>query len=223
MTTNDNVEETLRPTIAYVDEEKDERDNFYGDAFDSGLFHDILLLHPEQNMESFVEKILDLGVDALVTDFNLSEAEHLGYDGEKLVAALLAARSDFPCFIRTSFDEDALRTSDDVNRVYSKNSEEDEHAGRYLFDRIVMQIEHYKRKVARWQDELAELLQLGSERQTAAHIERIFELDTKIEASLGKDVAIPLHVKKKLLKKEDSLLKETERLVADIKRALGDQ
>jgi len=221
MTANENTEETMRPIIAYVDEEKDERDNFYGDAFDSGLFHDIFILHPEQNMEEFVERILDLGIDALVTDFNLSEADQLSYDGEELVSALLAIRSDFPCFIRTSFDEDALRTSDDVNRVYSKNAEDDEHAGRYLFDRIAMQIEHYKRKIVSWQEELAFLLELEQEQRTASQIEKMIELDTKIEASLGKNMAIPASIKKKLLEKEDALLAETERLIDDIKRTLG--
>jgi hypothetical protein len=208
------------PNIAYVDEVKDERDNFFNDAYDSELFGTIHVLPPEANLGDLVNTLLDLNIDALITDFNLSEAGPLNYDGEQLVSAFLAVRSDFPCFIRTSYDEAAFASSEDVNRVYSKNTTGDENAGRYLFKRIVLQINHHRRRVSQWQDELAALLELE---RTAPIVERILELDNKIEASFAKDQALPKHVKESLFETENNLIAQTERLISEMKRALGEE
>ncbi|NOT65670.1 MAG: hypothetical protein HOP06_06560 [Methylotenera sp.] len=209
-----------RPNIAYVDEVEDERDNFYNDAYDSGLFSSIHILAPEPELDNLVNTLLELNIDALVTDFKLSDASPLNYNGEQLVSAFLAVRSDFPCFIRTSYDEDAFASSEDVNRVYSKITTDDANAGRYLFRRVVLQVNQYRRHISEWQEELVKLLELE---RTGPVIERILELDTKIEASLGKDQALPKHVKEKLLETENSLIRETERLISEMRRALGEE
>jgi len=223
MTRKETLDEPLpRPSIAYVDEMQDERDNFYGDAYESNLFEKIHLVHPKPNLNELVNDLIELRIDALVTDFNLSEAAPLSYNGEQLVSAFLAARSDFPCFIRTSFDDAALHSSDDVNRVYSKNVANEEIAGRNLFKRIALQIEHHRRRSKEWQDELQSLLEKDPAQRTIADVDRIVELDSKIEASLAKDMAISERVKKGLFDKESKLIEETERLIAEIKNALGE-
>ncbi|WCW10108.1 hypothetical protein [Pseudomonas aeruginosa] len=207
----------FRPNIAYVDELEDERDNFFTDAYDSECFDKIYLLEPEREIDEMVRKLLDLDIDALVSDFNLSEASALSYDGEQLVLAFLAVKSEFPCFIRTSYDDQAVIASDDVNRVYSKNVAHDEGAGRYLFKRVVQQVRRYKQRIGEWQDELSNLLIRNPNQLVAVDVERILELDAKLESCLGKDVAIPTHVKRRLLASENNLVQETERLIADIR------
>lgn len=222
MTRNETLDEQLpRPRIAYVDEMQDERDNFYGDAYESDLFEEIYLVHPKPNLNELVDDLIELRIDALVTDFNLSEAAPLSYNGEQLVSAFLAVRSDFPCFIRTSFDDAALNSSDDVNRVYSKNVANETIAGRNLFKRIALQIEHHRRRSNEWRDELQRLLDKDQAQRSAADVARIIELDSKIEADLGKDMAISKRVKEGLFKKENELIEETERLIVEIKNALG--
>ncbi|WP_322981272.1 hypothetical protein [Pseudomonas sp. C11] len=210
----------VRPNIAYVDELRDERDNFFTDAFDSGLFEQIYLLEPEKDIGAMVCKLLELDIDALVSDFNLSEASSLSYDGEQLVLAFLAVKSEFPCFIRTSYDDQAVNSSDDVNRVYSKNINHDEGAGRYLFKRVVQQVRRYRKRIDEWKVELQGLMERDPARLTASDVERVLELDAKIESCLGRDVAIPVQVKRRLLQNESGLIEETERLIADIKRVL---
>lgn len=217
---NTDAEPPHRPIIAYVDEVEDERANFYTDAYQSEFFDDIHLLHPDPNINNAVEQLLDLQVDALVTDFNLSDAAPLGYNGEDLVVAIRAIRNDFPCFIRTSYDDDALAASEDVNLVYSKDIEKDEVAQRYLFKRIVLQVNQHQKRIVEWQDELHGLLQIEANQRTAPDIEKIINLDTKIEAYLGKNMAVPANIKATLFEKEKDLIQETERLVNDIKRAL---
>jgi hypothetical protein len=217
-----------RPNIAYVDESEDERANFENDAYFSELFGQVHVLAPEPNINDLIEKLLSLHIDALISDFNLSEAAPLNYDGEKLVATFLQVRSDFPCFIRTSYDDEALASSDDVNRVYSKNKKSDEGAGRYLFKRILAQIDRYRNRVEDWQVELEKLLAIDVSARTAADIERIVDLDTNIEGAFGRDAAIAKSIKMRLfepntlLDSEKQLLEETERLIADMKRTLDE-
>lgn len=215
-------EAEFRPTIAYIDEVEDERDNFFTDAYQCGYFDNIHVIHPEGNINDMVATLLELHIDALITDFNLSETCPIGYNGEELVSAFLAARNDFPCFIRTSFDQLAFDASDDVNRVYSKNGKEDTDVGRYLFDRVIKQVYQYNKRFNDWRNELAELLAVSEDERSAAQLERILDLDSKVEASLGKDAAIPRHVKEKLFEKEVQLIKETELLIEDIKNKLGE-
>lgn len=211
-----------RPSIAYVDEQPDERDNFFGDAYDSELFENIYLIAPDPDINVTLAELIELKIEALVTDFNLSDAGPAGYSGEDLVAKLLSIRREFPCFIRTSFEEDALRTSADVNRIYSKNPRDDERAGRTLFHRIVLQIERYERQIATWVSELEALMAIAPAERNAADIERILELDGKLESSIGEDMALPEDTKKSLFDVRDRLLEETERLVIEMKRALGE-
>lgn len=216
------------PIIAYIDEVADERDNFYADAHATGLFGDIVLIEPDEELETLIVKLLELKIDALVTDFNLSEEATISYDGGQVVKALLEIRHDFPSFIRTSFDDQALNESDDVNRIYSKNANENKDRGRELFERVVLQINHYRTRVETWQAEFDELLAVSPEDRSASQIERLVELDSWIEASIGKDQGVSKHAKagifnrESLYDKELQLIEETEKLIADMKKALGE-
>ena len=132
-----------RPNIAYIDEKEDERDNFFNDAYDSGLFAQIHRVEPLQSIEEMLAFVLSLDIDALIADFNLTEAAPLEYSGEQLVERFLEVRADFPCFIMTSYEKDALSSSADVNRVYSKDISADAHSDRSLLERIALQIKKH--------------------------------------------------------------------------------
>ena len=211
-----------RPNIAYIDEKDDERDNFFTDAFDSELFAEIYRVEPLQNIDEMLAYILSLDIDALITDFNLTEAAPLEYSGEQLVERFLAVRAEFPCFIRTSYEEDALSSSADVNRVYSKDISADAHSGRSLFERIALQIKKHQELVEGWQVELEKLVAIPAQERRAQDVERLIELDHKLEATLGADAQVPKGVKVDVLAKRHELLDETEKLIADIRRELGE-
>ena len=216
-------EPILPPNIAYVDEKPDERDNFFTDAYDSGLFGEIHRIDPVADIEEMVELLLNLQIDALVSDFNLTEAAAIGYSGEQLVDRFLQIRADFPCFIRTSFEEDALSNSADVNRVYSKDVNADAHTGSSLFGRIALQVQKHRALIASWKRELEELLAISTEDRSALQVEKLLDLDHKLEASLGADAQIPKDVKEQVLNRRHALQEETERLIHEMKRALGDE
>ena len=211
-----------RPNIAYIDEKDDERDNLFTDAFDSELFAEIYRVEPLQNIDEMLAYILSLDIDALITDFNLTEAAPLEYSGEQLVERFLAVRAEFPCLIRTAYEEDALSSAADVNRVYSKDISADAHSGRSLFERIALQIKKHQELVEGWQVELEKLVAIPAEERRARDVERLIELDHKLEATLGADAQVPKGVKVDVLAKRHELLDETEKLIADIRRELGE-
>ena len=216
------AEDVQLPNIAYVDEQADERDNFFTDAFDSGLFGEIYRIEPVADLNEMIVHILSLDIDALITDFNLTEAAPLDYSGEHLVGEFLKIRSDFPCFIRTSYEEDALSSCADVNRVYSKDISTDAHTGRSLFERISLQIEKHRSLVESWQEELEKLVAMPAGDRSAEDVDRLIELDHRLEANLGADAQVPKSVKEEALNIRHELLTETEKLISQIKRELGE-
>ncbi|MGY5775843.1 hypothetical protein [Rhizobium sp. LEGMi135b] len=215
----------VRPIIAYVDEDEDAREDFLIDADKSNFFREVIVLEPEARLTDMVDALLALSVDALVSDFRLADASPVEYDGGKLVAAVLATRADFPCFIRTSWDNDALHGTDDVNRVYSKEDGPQD-LNRALFERINLQIAHHRSQIQRWSDELEELLAIDRQTLSAQQIERIVELDAQVEARLGADHAVSKAARRAIFEdglysRQRELIADTEKLIADIRRSLG--
>lgn len=216
------------PTIAYVDESKDERDNFYGDAYETGYFAEIHLLGPENDLKSLVDKLIELDIDALVSDFNLSDDRPNPYNGADVVEAFLARRHNFPCFIRTSFDQDAMGSSSDVNRVYSKNSPEELAVGRDLFRRISLQVDHHRKKIEELGHEYDELIAIPPADRSAGQIDRLVELDDALEQSFAADQNFTTTAKRELLDrnglfaKQGELVEQTKKLILAMKQKLGD-
>lgn len=219
------VDEGL-PVIVYVDENVDAREDFYIDAKRTKLFRDIIVLPPEPTLKEMVANLVQINFEALISDFRLADAAGTDYDGSALVAAFLEIRARFPCFIRTSYDNEALHAADDVNRVYSKEKEGDGVGGRTLFERINLQIQRQRRQMEEWSDELEELLKLDRAELSASEIDRIIELDGLIEANMGGDHEIAQTTKKLLLdgnfyERQNELLMATEDLIDRIKKNLN--
>ena len=63
----------------------------------------------------------------------------------------------------TSYEKDALSSSADVNRVYSKDISADAHSDRSLFEWIALQIKKHRDLVESWQDELEALVAIPAE------------------------------------------------------------
>lgn len=222
----DSHDHATKSVVVYIDEKEDERDNFFTDAFDSGFFgeDEILILAPLPDLDEMVAHLLELEIDAFVTDFNLTETASLNYSGEDLVAGILRHRPGFPCFIRTAYAGDALNSSSDVNTVYSKDVKQDAHGEKPLFERIRLQISKHRQLLSEWQNELQALTQIPAEERTVAQEERMIELDHLFEQSISAQELVPKGVKAASLGRRHVLLDETDRLIDDIRNKLnGDE
>ena len=176
--------------IAYIDEREEDRADFERYAAED---FEIELLEPTVDINDLVEDIFSGDIDAVITDFNLCEYNAtIKYDGLDVVKQILAIRDNFPCFVLTSFDEDAAQHSEDVNVVYVKN-EMNDNSGKLPFkERVRLQIMHYRKKLNDAKEEHLYLTELSNKQELDVALEsRLIELDNFIEKSLNKSASTP--------------------------------
>jgi DNA-binding NarL/FixJ family response regulator len=155
---------------------------------------------PENTLENFMDKISNENYDAIITDHKLHEENaNISFDGLDLVREILKDKIDFPCFVLTSFDDEAVVNGDDVNVVYikglmDKDGENKAHAT--FLDKIENQIKHYKKRIKDSENELLELINKSNQENLNATEEaKLLELDTFIEQSTSQPSALPSHLK----------------------------
>jgi hypothetical protein len=191
--------------ILFIDEQKEAQDEFL-DYLD--YYHDVDIevevRFPYQSMDKMIEDIIKIAPDAIITDFRLNEYKtevpyNVPYNGVELVDKFLSIRKDFPCFIMTTFDNEAVPASEDVNIVYVKNiihNPDKENAKVTFLGRIKEQIGHYKARISSAEAELQRLLELKKAGNTTLEDEaHIIELDSFLESALDKRTTVPAEYK----------------------------
>lgn len=204
--------------ILYVDEVESERNRFlrYIHKNDDEKEFVTDALEPLPKLEEFLEIILNNNYDAIITDHKLSEANpHIQYDGLELVEAILKNRIDFPCFVLTSFDDDAVRDGDDVNIVYIKGlmTNEEGHLAKFIY-KIKNQIKHHQKKIEKVKEELKGLIK--KEYLDAKDEARLLELDTYLEKTTNIKSSLPPQLKSlSHLNELHKMIENTDKLLAD--------
>jgi DNA-binding NarL/FixJ family response regulator len=213
--------------ILFIDEEKDVFDDFldYVEASPIRAEFRIETELPLSNLEEMLDVVMKHSPDALVTDFMLNEAKtdikyNVPYNGSAIVKAFTEIRQDFPCFILTSFDDQAINQSRDVNIVYIKNilhgeAEKKTKARASFLERIKSQVNHYRTRLEETENRLLELIQLR-EHGSANIVEEneIIKLDSFLESSIDNKNIVPPDFKQlsntqrleQLLSKVDEML-----------------
>lgn len=218
-------------TILFIDEEDDSRDAFldYVDNTAASEKIKIITEYPQETLEEMISDIIKLNPDAIITDFMLNDYKeavkyNVPYNGVDIVNEFTSIREGFPCFVLTSFDDNAIRQSDDVNIVYVKNILHnkviDENSQANFIERVIHQINHYKSKINDSEQKLFELIE--KRRSGTANLDdesEIIRLDHLVENSLDKQNAIPEEYKslsnskklEEILSKVDDLLNKVDR------------
>jgi HPt (histidine-containing phosphotransfer) domain-containing protein len=200
--------------IAYIDESQEDIRRFQRFSYN---YFDVVPFIPKASIEDTCNEIIESHVDALVSDFEFSEKlSTVHYDGTNLVSLFLKKRENFPVFILTSFEDDAISKGEDVNIIYEKKEMD---SGEMFLERIKAQIEKYKHKLEAEENRLLELIAESKKRKlNDAEIEELSELDSKIEKALDKESRIPNILRNdkeasdlsELLKKVDELAKKLD-------------
>ncbi|HRH48672.1 MAG TPA: hypothetical protein PLP23_07970 [Panacibacter sp.] len=212
--------------VAYIDEFPEDVREFQ--RFASDIF-EVIPLTPIADLEELVSKIFEIYVDAVVVDHNLIEYDitsTINYQGNDVVDKLQEKVEDFPIFVLTSYDEDAIDENEDARIVFEKKimyaskEQKDVYDSGIKFKKlIVKQIEKYKSRIEENQKELLTLIKDSQQRElNAFEKQRLKELDSKIEKALDKESQIPdiLRDEKEalliseLLRKVDELAKKLE-------------
>lgn len=212
--------------ILFVDEVEADIRRFqrYVHRKDTEKKFELVVKIPENTLENFLDEIKNEDFDAIVTDHKLHEENaNISFDGIDLVREILKDRMKFPCFILTSFDDEAVINGDDVNIVYIKglmDSDGESKAHASFLDKIENQIKHYRQSIDDAENELLELVEV-SNRQTLNVYEeaRLLELDTFIEKSTNQKSSLPEHLKgTKNLDELHKMIDSTDELLAELRK-----
>ena len=200
--------------IAYVDEDDVDIRRFQ--RFSRNYF-DVVPIKPDKQLEITAQEILSSHVDAVIADFDLAEQdESIHYNGANLISYILEQRENYPVFILTSYEDDAVLKGDDVNIVYEKSEMGD---GEKFLERVKTQIEKYYHKLDEDEKRLVQLIEESRKRKlNAFEDEEIIKLDSVIERALDKRSTIPDHIRQR--KHSDELL-EILKKVDDLEKKLG--
>lgn len=216
--------------ILFIDEEDDAIDDFKDYADETTTSEQILVVaeFPQPTLEEMIQTIIKINPDAIITDFMLNEKKTsikygVEYNGIDLVKNFTSKRDDFPCFVMTSFDDDAVKESDDVNIVYIKeilHSEKSSNVKASFLEKVVSQITHYRSRIESYENELKALIELRNNGKANINDEnRIIVLDQFLEQSIDRQSSIPIEFKElsntnrlnEILLKVDNLLSKIKK------------
>ena len=211
--------------ILFIDEEVSQQELFM-DYFES-VYDDFIpkCMLPSATLEEMLEKINDYHPDAVITDFQLNDIKtdinyNVPYTGTELINAIRKEREGFPCFVITSFDDDAVNDTDDVNLVYIKSilSPGDGNTQAKFATRVTNQIDKYKARIDNSMRELSSLIakrDIGN--ADVREEERIIELDSFLEKSYGAYDSIPANLKQlSNLKRLNILIDKVDNLLGKL-------
>jgi HPt (histidine-containing phosphotransfer) domain-containing protein len=203
--------------VAYIDEAEEDIRRFQRFAYN---FFEVIPFIPKESIDETCNAILESHVDAVISDFEFSEQlSDIHYDGTNLVSLILKKRENFPVFILTSFEDDAVSKGEDVNIIYEKKEMDEGEKGEKFLDRVKAQIDKYKHKLEVDENKLLELIAESKKRKlNAFERQELAELDSKIEKALDKESQIPNILRNdkeaedlaELLRKVDELAKKLE-------------
>lgn len=215
--------------ILFIDEEGDAIDDFrdYAEQTTTSIATEIVAEFPQPNLDEMIDAIIKINPDAIITDFMLNEKKTsisygVDYNGIELVRRFTEIRDGFPCFVMTSFDDHAVRESDDVNIVYIKDilvTEESNHVKVSFLEKVVSQVTHYRAKIDNSEKELNKLIELRIQGKANISDEnRIIELDQFLEQSIDKRNSIPKEFKElSNIDKLNDILSKVDSILSKIK------
>jgi len=221
--------------IIYVDEYKEDIDDFldYFEEKDTNNKFKIEYLFPETTLDDMYDKIFEKNPDAVISDYMLNEYKsdinyNVPYSGVDLTEKILDIKRNYPCFVLTSYDDQAIKTSQDVNMIYIKDilhgSEEKTNAKAIFLDTVENQIIHYKQRIENAENELLELIRKSNQDDlNALEEKKILELDSFIENSTNQPSSLPEHLKStKNLDELHKMIDSTDKLLDELRDLRND-
>ena len=215
----------MKYKILFIDEEKRQQDEF-ADFMDYYLDRvELICCFPLSTLVDTIAMIDELHPDAIVSDFKLNDIKddikyNVSFDGSELMDAYLDERPGFPCFVLTSFDDEAIYRSHDLNIVYLKRDLHPSKDDKITFaDRIIQKIVSYQTEISNAQKRLNDLMELRRNNQATSKDEQeLIELDSFLERSLGQKTQVPAGMKElsnmnrlnELIGKADAILAKLE-------------
>lgn len=215
--------------LLYIDEEPREGRRVIRLAANSKYFEQdqVAFIEPLPSLDETVESIFSSGCAALITDFRLGEkVDNIDYTGTDLIKKIRESSKNFPCFITTSFPEDAIKTDVDAFNIFFKEDidESEEEGGSRItfFQRVRKEVERTKKRAQKLTCRHEELVSLSKERElTQEETEEFIEIDTELDENLSYKTSAPAHAKSVALDGFEELVASTQNLIKEVQISLS--
>lgn len=179
--------------VIYIDDEDSEISLFRASFLLGSDAISITGLKPSYSLEETYGHIISEGdVDAVITDYELSDGCDVSFTGADLVQHIIENKPFLPCFILTAFEDNAVKSdSVDVYHVYAKSTLREPAEGHSqhevsFLDRVTEQIEKSRRKLLKVEDEYNVLLsQRNAEGWTSENEDKLLAYDELLERHYG--------------------------------------
>lgn len=193
----------MKYMVMFIDEESTQHEDFEDHFEEYWPEAKVICVFPSPTLNEMMEEIEQHQPNAIVVDFQLNDKKtdvdyNVCYNGIELLKEIQAQKFDFPCFVLTSYDDDAVADSDDVNFVYiKKNLHFSSDEGKVSFaQRVKSQIDKYLARIENAKAELSVLLEKRKSGKANVKDEgRIIELDSFLEKTMDATGAIPDEMK----------------------------
>lgn len=216
---------TMEYKVMFIDEETTQHEDFE-DHFDEYWPEaKVICVFPSPTLNEMMEEIEQYQPNAIVVDFQLNDKKtdidyNVCYNGVELLKEIQAQKCDYPCFVLTSYDDDAVADSDDVNFVYiKKNLHFSSDNGKVSFaQRVKSQIDKFLARVENAKAELSVLLEKRKSGKANVKDEgRIIELDSFLEKTMDATGVIPDEMKHlSNMERLNSLIDKVDQLICKL-------
>lgn len=201
--------------IIYIDEDEKERLNF-NLTFDQPHCK-LILEHPKSTLNDMIDFIISEKPDAVICDFLLKEKEPtVDYDGADLLQGLREKNKKLPCFLLTSYESDAIRTTLDVNSVHDKEELIAEDAEKPSFgEKVTQQIKANRKVLGELKDKISGLHKGYAEGNLSADQEKEYnKISLQIEEFIFSNEEISFSINNKsVIERLDKLLDYSDQLI----------
>lgn len=206
--------------VLFIDEDKSERYKFQEYSADFDMI-EVEVIPPPEKVDEIVQRVIDGDIDAVITDFDLRDRgpSAATYYGDEVIEGILEIKPDFPVFILTSHEPEALEHSESVYYVFDKKLMNDREQS--FLKKVLKEIENYFERLSSWKKEFSELkLKKIKGRINTKEEERLIELDNLLEKAINQKSSIATQVKFEQKETLEKLIKNTDEILEEIKSKL---
>ena len=215
--------------LVYVDEQETQANQVLRFAVGSKQFtqDEVAMVIPSATIDETIDIILEYNCKVLIADYKLSDHKaDVEFTGADLVREFQRRFARFPCFVTTSFTDEAINEDIDTNMIFPKSDflSSGEESELPFFVRVRKKIAEYESYVNSINKELDKLrAKSETEPLSAEEAQKLIELDDMVEAVYGQHLAVESHLKKQALKTFEGIIDKAEALIKKIEDELEEK
>ena len=215
--------------LVYVDEQETQANQVLRFAVGSKQFtqDEVAMVIPSATIDETIDIILEYNCKVLIADYKLSDHKaDVEFTGADLVREFQRRFARFPCFVTTSFTDEAINEDIDTNMIFPKSDflSSGEESELPFFLRVRKKIAEYESYVNSINKELDKLrAKSETEPLSAEEAQKLIELDDMVEAVYGQHLAVESHLKKQALKTFEGIIDKAEALIKKIEDELEEK